>query len=53
MDWHYQLIVHDTHPNAWIGLHEVYYEDNRVVGWTENAVTFVCDEEEGTTRRGE
>lgn len=48
MTWHYRLILHDGDLRGlWIGLHEVYFEGDTVTGWTEDAVAFQCDAEEG------
>lgn len=52
MGWNYRIILHDNDPDPtrhWMGLHEVYYDDDgRPNSWTETAVEFVCDAEEGT-----
>ena len=51
MTWNYRLIHHDiaTPQYQWIGLHEVYYDhDGKPKSWTEKAITFVCDAEEGS-----
>jgi hypothetical protein len=50
MTWNYRLILHDTNVDAeahWIGLHEVYYDGERIKSWTENAVPFECYADEG------
>lgn len=51
--WNYRLIRHPADPRhpfseAWIGLHEVYYDsDGEVVAWSEKPITFACDADEG------
>ena len=46
--WNYRLILHDTDDNPWYGLHEVFYDKGDAVnGWTENPISFICDQDEG------
>lgn len=50
MTWNYRYILHDKDEDKekhWIGLHEVYYTDGVIDGWTENPVRFACDAWEG------
>lgn len=48
--WNYRIIYHDEDlnpENRWYGLHEVYYNDERIVdGWTKNPTKFVCGSDE-------
>ena len=49
MTWNYRLILHDNEQDLeskWIGLHEVFYENGQIRGWTECPISFVADEEE-------
>jgi hypothetical protein len=49
MTWNYRLILHDldaSHERHWVGLHEVYYEEEKIKGWTDTAVSFVSDGED-------
>lgn len=44
MAWNYRIINHGD----WFGLHEAYYgEDGKPNGYTTDAISFVCDEDEG------
>lgn len=50
MSWNYRLIIHDDGEleNQWIGLHEVYYDDQGYVTfWTLGPVEFVTTLDEG------
>jgi len=50
MSWNYRIILHDTDADPekhWHGLHEVYYSEDGKLSWTEDAITFVCDLDEG------
>ena len=45
MTWSYRIM---KHSDGWLGLHEVFYDDDgKVNGWTEEAVKFVAWEDEG------
>ena len=50
MTWRYQIILHDKAEHPWYGLHEVYVgmEGVEGVGHTEEPISFVCDENEGS-----
>lgn len=46
--WNYQIILHFSKEQpAWYGLHEVHYDDKKLVSWTEDAISFSCDRSEG------
>lgn len=48
MTWNYRIILHDRGADLpWYGLHEVAYDGDHVVSWTENTQTFWCYREEG------
>lgn len=36
MSWNYRLIHHDKGPE-WIGIHEVFYDGDKIRYWSENA----------------
>ena len=45
MTWNYRIIHYKT---GGYGLHEVFYsKEGEVEGWTEDAIDFGCDEDEG------
>jgi len=51
MTWNYRIIYHTPEQegqDGWFALHEVYYnKKGKSDSWTENAISFVCDEYEG------
>ena len=49
MTWNYRIILHPgSEPYAYYGLHEVYYDDSgKPDRWTQNAVSFSCEADEG------
>jgi len=48
MSWNYRAILHDDPVEPWIGLHEVYYnEDGSVSAWTAEPIRVWCYQDEG------
>ena len=45
MTWNYRIV---RRPGGWLALHEVHYsEDGQPNSYTENAVSFCADEQDG------
>ena len=50
MSWNYRLIHHDKAKHEWIGLHEVYYDDDGEIRYyTENPCRILWDIDEDCT----
>lgn len=46
MTWNNQIIFHDKDKEPWYGLHEVFRDGEKILNYTEEAIDFVCDEDE-------
>ena len=44
MTWNYRII---HYKDGGYGLHEVFYENGKIDGWTQQPINFVCEEDEG------